>query len=609
MRWRLMLTRPALWALCLAVITLVVYLLTMSRTVGFIDSGELATVATTLGIAHPTGYPLFTLLGWIASHVPIGREEIVRLNAMAALFTAGAVFLIFLVAYRLVSMVARHRQGAKRVDEFLVLAATTGGMALLAFSATFWSQAVAVEVYSLHLLLMGAILLTFLRAQEEGRPGFWFAAAFLAGLSFTNHMTTILLIPGLFTLYFIAGPSREERWGILWRSALFFVFGLTPYLYLPLRATQSPVMDWGNPVTLYRFFNHISGRQYRVWIFSSFDAAGRQFSHFLSSVPGEFVWVGLVCAAFGLVVLWRARRAMAIGTVVLFAGCLAYAVNYDIHDIDSYFLLAYVCIGLWAACGLFAVAVWMVERGGWWRTWAPALVMVVGMVPAYVHYREVDESGNYLVEDYTHNMFASLKPGAVVISYQWDYWVSASHYYQLVRGERPDIAVIDKELLRRSWYFHVLEQRYPWLMAASRGEVDAFLKELYKFEHDLPYAGQIIEARYAAMISSFVAKSMVSRPVYVTPEIEPEYTSFWRRDPEGLALRLVQKEAPVVEPEMPEYKVRPFARQGRLEDMFWRFYGQSYASIGAHFQQMGQVSRAQEAFARAASMRVGGANR
>ena len=44
----------------------------------------------------------------------------------------------------------------------------------------------------------------------------------------------------------------------------------------------------------------------------------------------------------------------------------------------------------------------------------------------------VDESKNHLVEDYTHNMFASLRPGAVVLSFQWDYWVSAAHYYQLV---------------------------------------------------------------------------------------------------------------------------------------------------------------------------------
>jgi hypothetical protein len=605
MRWSSMLMRPIVWGAGVALISLVVYALTMSPTVGFIDSGELATVATTLGIAHPTGYPLFTMLGWIAAHIPLGSEEIVRLNAMAAAFTACAVFLLFLVAFRLVSHVARKVQGQKRVDGFLVLSASAGGTAMLAFSTTFWSQAVAVEVYSLHLLMIGAILLVYLRAREERVPGLWYAVAFLAGLSFSNHMTTVLLMPGLLTLYFMEGPSGTARWGLLARSTIFFILGLTPYLYLPLRTMRSPVMDWGNPSTLSKLLAHMSGRQYSVWIFSSTEVAVRQFSYFLSSVPGEFVVIGLVFAVIGIVALWRAHRTTAIGTVVMFVSCIAYAVNYDIHDIDSYFLLAFVCIGLWGACGLFVVGEWLGSFGGWGKMWAPAIVIVLGLVPAFVHFREVDESHDYLVEDYTRNMFSSLKPGAVILSYQWDYWVSASHYYQLVRGERMDIAVIDKELLRRSWYFRVLEIRYPWLIEQSRAEVDAFLKELFKFEHNLPYVGQVIESRYAAMIQSFIAKSMVSHPVYVTPEIEAEYTGFWRRDPEGLAYRLVGRDVPEDQPRMPAFSIRPFGRPGRLEGMFWKLYGESYAAIGARFQHFGQAGLAQEAYARAASIRVG----
>ncbi len=247
----------------------------------------------------------------------------------------------------------------------------------------------------------------------------------------------------------------------------------------------------------------------------------RQFSYFLSAVPGEFAVVGLVFGFVGLVALWRFQRKIALGSLLFFAVCLSYAVNYDIHDIDSYFLLAYVCIGLWAACGLFVTAVWCVRRVPWGRWWVPVAAVAVGIVPIVSHYAGVDESKDRLVEDYTHNMFASLRPGAVVLSFQWDYWVSASLYYQLVRGERTDIAVIDKELLRRSWYFRVLELRYPWLIEGSRAEVEAFLKELNKFEHDLPYTPEVIEGRFAAMIMSFIEKSMVARPVYVTGEVEP----------------------------------------------------------------------------------------
>jgi hypothetical protein len=122
-----------------------------------------------------------------------------------------------------------------------------------------------------------------------------------------------------------------------------------------------------------------------------------------------------------------------------------------------------------------------------------------------------------------------------VISYQWDFWVSASYYYQVVKGVRQDIAVVDKELLRRSWYLLQLERRYPWLIQASRAEVEAFNRELIKFEHDTPYNPTVIQARYADMISSFISKTISSRPVYVTSEIEPEFTTGFQRIPEGLA--------------------------------------------------------------------------
>ncbi len=594
---------PASWGVLVALAVLAVYAATMSPTVGFIDSGELVAVAATLGIAHPTGYPLFSLLGAIAARMPIGSEEVVRLNAMAAVFTAAAVFVFFLVAFRLVSLVAGR---GRKADDLLLLSACAGGTGMLAFSETFWKQAVAVEVYSLHLLLAGAALLAFLRAREERTRGSWYAAAYLLGLSFANHMTTIMLLPGALFLYFTGGPAGDWKWRTLLRSTGFFLLGLTPYLYLPFRAMASPVMNWGNPVTFERFFWHIRGKQFSVWIFSSAEAAGRQFSYFASSLPGEFAVVGLALGVVGLVALWRAHRRSAIATVLLFLTCVAYAINYDIHDIDSYFLLAYVCVGVWSVCGLYAIAFRVAGGKPALRSWVAAAVVACAMIPAVAHYREVDESENYLVEDYTRNMFASLRPGAVVFSFQWDYWVSASHYYQLVRGERTDIAVIDKELLRRSWYFHVLEQRYPWLIEDSRREVEAFLKELYKFEHDLPYAYEVIEGRYAAMIRSFIERSMVSRPVYVTAEMEPQYTAGFRRVTEGLAFRLVRADSQEVGPSMPEFRIRPFARKGRLEDMFWVFYARAWYSAGEQYRQLGRMEEAREAYAKAGRLQAAG---
>lgn len=597
-------------ALLVSLVAFVVYLRTLAPTVSFIDSGELAAVACTLGIAHPTGYPLFTLLGWFFSKLPVAAEEIVRLNLMSAFLCATGVFVFYHLIHSVLTGVFSRSSAIKfRKKENLPVAvslSSTGASLLLAFSETYWSQAVAIEVYSLHVFFLSVVIFSFLKAvynnewnvagEERSSAHWWYIFAFTLGLAFTNHMTTILLAPGLLYLYFSTQGFDATSWRRISRMAIPFLAGLSVYLYLPVRAAQSPILNWGNPATLEKFLWHWTGKQYRVWIFSSTEAAGRQLKYFADALPVEFAYIGLILACIGIVFLFRGSRKIAISVLLLFFGCLFYSINYDIHDIDSYFLLAYVCVALLAGAGILGFYSVLHERVN--SAILNTLVVVLCLMPVFFHYERIDESENYLVEDYTKNMFASMEPNALVLSYQWDYWVSASYYYQFVKHQRPDIAVVDKELLRRSWYFKQLEQSYPWLIEESRVEVDAFLKELYKFEHDLPYDARVIEARFVGMIRSFVAKSIASRPVYVTTEIEPEFTTGMQRVPEGLALR-VYSDTLRHEMRDVEFIYRSFDRRGRLEDALKNLYATALNARGMHWMQSAQVDSAANAFRRA----------
>ncbi len=580
-----------------------VYLKTLAPSVTFIDSGELAAVASTLGIAHPTGYPLFTLLGWVFSKLPIASEEIVRLNIMAALFCAAGVYTFYHLAHFVFTGILSRSSVLKfKKKEQLSVAvrvSSAGASLLLAFSETYWSQAVSIEVYSLHVLFLSAVSYAFLKAifDDEWNPqetamrsnGWWYLFAFLLGLSFTNHMTTILLAPGFLYLYFATQGGAGDSWKRILRMVVPFFTGFSVYLYLPFRAATSPALNWGNPVTLEKFWWHWTGKQYRVWIFSSTEAAGRQLKYFVQSLPYELAYIGLVLALLGIVLLLGANKKVGIGLLLLFFGCVFYSINYDIHDIDSYFLLAYWCVALIAGVGLIGLFRWLSEKVN--VVALTSLLLAVSLLPLFIHYDKTDETQNYLVEDYTKNMFASLEPDALVLSYQWDYWVSASFYYQLVKNVRPDVVVVDKELLRRSWYFAELEHRYPWLIESSRAEVDAFQQELYKFEHELPYDGRIIEATYVAMIRSFILKSIDSRPVYVTVEIENEFTGGLQRVPEGLAQRVF---ADTLQHEMRpvDFLYRNFSRAGRLEDGIKSMYVNALNAQALRLVQAGRVDMA-----------------
>jgi hypothetical protein len=169
------------------------------------------------------------------------------------------------------------------------------------------------------------------------------------------------------------------------------------------------------------------------------------------------------------------------------------------------------------------------------------------------------------------NVFNSIEPNGIILSFQWDTWLSASYYFQYVKGIRKDIVVIDKELCRRGWYFAQLKNNYPWLMENSQKEIDEFLKELYKFEHKLLYDANYIENKFNTMLNSFIDNNISSRPVYVTNEIEQHIGEKYKRIPIGLVYKLNEK-AEYLESPIEEFIFRPY-KKGKYPDMLMNFYG------------------------------------
>ncbi|MEX1274686.1 MAG: DUF2723 domain-containing protein, partial [Bacteroidota bacterium] len=292
-----------------------VYLTTMAPGLSFIDSGELAAVASTLGIAHPTGYPLFALLGRVAVLVPLGLEEILVLNFFASIVTSLAVAFFFKCVSRIRTLVAPAAPGPEK-NRYLLGASfpSLAGSLVFGFSTTVWAQSVVTEVYALHLFLLMAMLSAFLKAAGDFQadashvPRSLFLASFLLGLGFTNHMTTILIVPAVFFLYARIWGLKREGLILLAKLSTSFILALSLYLYLPVRSGVHPPLDWGHTASLEKSFWHISGKQYRGWIFSGFESAEKQFGYFVANLPTEFSWVAYGIAVAGVLYLFHRNR-------------------------------------------------------------------------------------------------------------------------------------------------------------------------------------------------------------------------------------------------------------------------------------------------------------
>ena len=155
------------------------YLLTLCRTVFWYDSAEYVTAAVTLGIPHPPGYPLYTLIGHLFTLLPI--DPAIAVNAMSATFAAIAVALAYLVCRRL---------GVGRVPAG-VGAATLGGGKL------FWANAVVAEVYCPALAVVALVLYLMFRSRDEKNFRLTALAGFLAGLGLGIHLSIATLGLGL----------------------------------------------------------------------------------------------------------------------------------------------------------------------------------------------------------------------------------------------------------------------------------------------------------------------------------------------------------------------------------------------------------------------------
>ncbi|MBI3744771.1 MAG: DUF2723 domain-containing protein, partial [Chloroflexi bacterium] len=192
----------ALIAVGLFILSLAVYLSGLPPSITWAheasDGPELATVVKTWGVAHPSGYPTYTLLGKLFSIIPAG-DVAHRLSIMSAVAGAAAVAFTFLAATRVLAMMARRAAPAQpregREPWFRLMAAASGALAL-AFSPIMWGQSVVAEVYALNILFGAAIAYVLLAwiddAQHDERPPSLrkpLLAALLFGLAMGNHYT------------------------------------------------------------------------------------------------------------------------------------------------------------------------------------------------------------------------------------------------------------------------------------------------------------------------------------------------------------------------------------------------------------------------------------
>lgn len=488
-------------SILVGITSFLVYLFTGAPGLMYTDSGELSAACSTLGIAHPTGYPLFTLLGNLWTHLPF-QSDVRGLNIFAAVLTALS------AAFLTSTILTMQRKPS------IPIAACASF--LYAFSSVVWAQGTSIEVYALHAVLFTLTLFAIAKSATTLSGKYDYLAAFFAGLMLANHASSVFLMPGIFVLW----SAKHNSWKLAFLAFLkllpLAILPLALYAYLPIRSAQEPPVNWGYVHrSLEAFLYHVKGTQFGVWFFSEGDAATQNAKLFFGAAAAAFLYLGIVPILAG--VFRKEASKQSIGLILLVVCNLGVSFGYAIPDIESYFLPTFAILSIWFALGAERLL----------KNLKPTLVsalLVLPIIACAVNWKEQDLSQHRAVDSYVEWTLESVKPNAIIISRQWDFLCSGFWYKQIVEGARPDVVLIEKELLRRTWYIPYLRSRYPEVMKTTVAEQNVFLEWLARFESNAdafmaaPGNNEVIQRHFITMLNAFISNNP-SHPVYITPEL------------------------------------------------------------------------------------------
>ncbi|CAL9687036.1 unnamed protein product [Knipowitschia caucasica] len=434
------------------------YVPCVQRSVPGGDSGELITTACELGVAHPPGYPVFTLLSWLSIRLLPSLSPAHSVNLMSSLLGALASGVLCLTVCRLEGPVPG--------------AALAGGM--FAVSRLTWQWSVVAEVFTLNNLCVA--LLFFLSASfhcaENGnqRRKIAHLGAFCCGFGLCNQHTLILyvviIIPWVLHRLF---SEKALSLRIFVNLAICFGAGFLPYIYIPVSSyLNSARWSWGDQTSLSGLLTHMLRAEYGTFSLAKTSGSVNitmmlqaQLDHFVADLSLPV----LVLAGNGLVLSINNTKCGTISLLLtamllIYSLFFAWRANLDIGRplllgvVERFWLQSDAAVCLLAGLGLNRTCS-ILERklgnGALWKIagWLLTITLLVHIIRT--NHKECNLSTNSVVEKFGLELLASVPKNSIILT-RGDLPGNSLRYLHYCQDVRPDVRLVDQEMMTYSWY-------------------------------------------------------------------------------------------------------------------------------------------------------------
>ena len=515
--------RPSYGAAAIAAFAvLALYVLTLAPETAMWDTSEYIAAAYTLGIPHPPGNPMFVLIGRVFSILPIAPSVAMRVNLLAAVSSAVAAGMWFLITERvLVGWFAARWQRIAGGSLTVLIGAT---------SFTVWAQSVVNEkVYTVSLALLAIVAwLTVRWCDDPDGPKadkVLILIAYVLGIGYGIHMAGMLPAPAVGLAILIRRPKTILRWKLLAACVGVLLLGITPFATQPIRAAHFPAVNEGEPTgcrekiglgctfskqTYTAFMYNFNREQYGKPSLS--DRRGTPFSAQIGMWWMYFKWQwvrdahsehqrlqGALAAVFlvlGLLGGWvhykRDPQSFTFFGPLMFTLTLLliYYLNFlygasqapelgdsverEVRDRDYFYLWSFSAWSVWAALGLTYVWESLAALFGSEsrkladgskvevpkaRNWAiTAPVLLLAVVPLFANWNSASRRGETDTADFAVDLLNSVEPYGVLVTVG-DNDTFPLWYAQEVLGVRRDVLVANTSLMNTDWYARQMIRR------------------------------------------------------------------------------------------------------------------------------------------------------
>ena len=487
-------------------LTFGLYLFTLCPTIYWEDSAAFSAVHSVLGIPHSPGFPIYVILGKIFTLIPIGSFAF-RSNLVSTFWGSLSLVLLYLLIHSLRQVFNSCQDSKNLTFQFPIIA----GVAFFAFSSSFWLQTIRAEVYTLNIFFTLCLIFLLIR-WSQGKDVNWdfkilILFSFVLGVSLANHPLLIVALLPAFIGFLVTQRFRWGRGTILQDNPsgqapaptavdssltldlkkipillMFFLLGISLYLYLPIRSSMSPSINWGKPDTWSGLISYllrtsqpsappsVSGIPY-------LNRLGFNLSFPVDQFGLAFFWLGVV----GAFCLFKSNRRIFLLTFSVFilnVLTATWATDFSLRNYDllGYLLPSLSMFAIWFTFGIYSALRVVRKNVGEglvpsrysgdhkglpyiFKFFLYGLILLLPLFQIARNFHQCNKRSSIWAYQYAEQILNSVKKDALILVGD-DNTLTSLWYLNLAGGIRPDVKILSISALMQKSYREQINQQY-----------------------------------------------------------------------------------------------------------------------------------------------------